>query len=113
MSALDDVTASLNANTNIVAAELNTLNAQLTALQAAGAPPTTQQIAALQAISDHLAAMGATPSAPIPSPAPVQAAVAAAVATAPVAASVVAPAVAAAVQTAATTAATQTAPVSS
>lgn len=62
---LDDVITALNDNTNAVSARLDKLLAELAA---SGDAPTPEQIASLQAISDHLKALGADPSNPVPTP---------------------------------------------
>ena len=67
MSKLDDLISSLNDNTNAVAARLDKLG---TELAAAGQAPTEAQLGELQAISDHLKALGADPANPVPAPAP-------------------------------------------
>ena len=68
MSALDDLTAALDAETNTVAAKLDALKSELAAALAAGSAPTAAQLAALSAISDRLKSLGADPAAPIPAP---------------------------------------------
>lgn len=62
---LNQVISDLNTNTNAVSARLDKLIADLAA---AGQAPTAEQLASLQAISDHLKAMGQDPAAPIPAP---------------------------------------------
>lgn len=64
---LSDLIVALNDNTNAVAARLDKLTADLAA---AGSAPTTEQLAALQAISDHLKALGSDPNLPVPAPPP-------------------------------------------
>ena len=56
MAQLDDIIASLNANTNLVAARLDAVIAQITNAT------TSTQLAELQAISDHLKALGTDPA---------------------------------------------------
>jgi uncharacterized coiled-coil protein SlyX len=68
---LNSIIADLNANTNTVAAKQDKLIAEIAALTAAGQPATPEQIAQLQAISDHLKALGADPAAPVPPVPPV------------------------------------------
>jgi len=67
MSQLSDLITALNDNTNLVAAKLDKLAAELAA---AGTAPTPEQLAQLQGISDHLKALGSDPANPVPAPAP-------------------------------------------
>jgi hypothetical protein len=67
MAALDDVIASLNDNTNAVSTRMDKLVAEIAAT---GQAPTKEQLASLQAISDHLKALGADPSNPVPAAPP-------------------------------------------
>lgn len=69
MSALDDLTAAIDAETNAVASRLDALKAELAAAVAAGQAPTAEQLAKLSAISDRLKSLGSDPAQPIP-PAP-------------------------------------------
>lgn len=64
---LSDLIVALNDNTNAVSARLDHLVAELAA---AGTAPTTAQLDALQAISDHLKTLGADPALPVPAPPP-------------------------------------------
>lgn len=57
---LDSVISDLNTNTNTVAARIDALIAQI------GDNVTPAQTATLQAISDHLKALGANPTTPVP-----------------------------------------------
>lgn len=57
---LDAVIADLNANTNAVSARLDKLIAEI------GDSVTPDQTAALQAVSDHLKALGQDPAVPVP-----------------------------------------------
>lgn len=59
-TSLDTVIADLNANTNAVSARLDILIAEV------GDAVTPAQTAALQAISDHLKALGQDPANPVP-----------------------------------------------
>lgn len=70
MADLASIIADLNTNTNAVAARVDQLGTELAAAQVAGTAPTSDQLASLQAISDHLKALGADPAAPIPAPPP-------------------------------------------
>lgn len=68
MATLEDLITSLNDNTNAVATHLDKLTAELAA---AGQAPTAGQLATLQAISDHLKALGSDPANPVPATPPV------------------------------------------
>lgn len=59
---LDTIIADLNTNTNAVSARLDKLIAEI------GDSVTADQAAALQAVSDHLKALGQDPSNPVPTP---------------------------------------------
>lgn len=63
MSQLDDIITSLNDNTNQVASRLDHMIAQL---QTTSQAPTAGQLQELQAISDHLKALGSDTTNPIP-----------------------------------------------
>lgn len=66
MGKLEDLTSAIDAETNVVAAKIDKLTAELTEARATGAPPKPETLAALSAISDRLKAIGADPFAPIP-----------------------------------------------
>lgn len=70
MGQLEDLASALDAETNAVAAKIDTLGAELAAAVAAGQAPKPETLAALSAISDRLKSLGADPAQPIPSPAP-------------------------------------------
>lgn len=55
-----DIISSLNANTNAVSTRLDALIAEV------GSNITPDQVASLQAVSDHLKALGADPTNPVP-----------------------------------------------
>ena len=57
---LDQIITDLNANTNAVSARLDRIIAQL------GDKVTPDQLAQLQAVSDHLKALGQDPADPVP-----------------------------------------------
>lgn len=61
MATLADVITALNDNTNAVAARMDALLAQI-----AGGTIKPEDLATLQAISDHLKQLGANPSNPVP-----------------------------------------------
>jgi len=61
---IDDIIKTLNDNTNAVAAKVDKLTAEL------ANAVTPDQLASLQAVADHLRALGADPSNPVPAPAP-------------------------------------------
>jgi hypothetical protein len=67
MAALDDLITALNDNTNAVGTRLDKLTAEIAA---AGAAPTPAQLAELQAVADHLKALGADPANPVPAAPP-------------------------------------------
>lgn len=62
---LSQVISDLDSNTNLVAAKLDKLIADLQAAQ--GQAPTQAQLDQLAAISSHLKALGSDPAAPVPS----------------------------------------------
>ena len=63
MAQLDDIISALNDNTNTVAARLDKLVQELAQNSQA---PSAGQLASLQSIADHLKALGADPTNPIP-----------------------------------------------
>lgn len=69
MGQLEDLTKALDAETNAVAARIDTLLASLAAAVAAGQAPKPETLAALEAVSARLKSLGADPAAPIPPPA--------------------------------------------
>lgn len=68
MGQLEDLAMQFDTETTAIATRLDTLNAELAAAKAAGAPPDPATLAKLQAVSDRLKALGSDPTNPIPAP---------------------------------------------